>query len=78
MFLKIQHDDDSSLLEILDLRALFDPFCAGVKGRIHGGEEIQDPETYEKSSLSFPSGEALPRCWVDPAYQDLRGVGVPN
>ncbi|KMM17647.1 hypothetical protein [Synechococcus sp. GFB01] len=68
MFLKIQHDDDASLLEVLDLKQLFDPFATDVLGRIHAGEEMQDPQAVAKASLRFPSGEALPRCWVDPGY----------
>jgi hypothetical protein len=69
MFLKIRHDDDSSLVEVLDLKQLFDPFATQVQARLHGGEELQDPQPYPKADLSFPSGEALPRCWVDSHYQ---------
>jgi hypothetical protein len=69
MFLKIHHDDDTSLFEVLDIKQLFDPFSTTVNGRLHCGEEMQDPETYAKADLFFPSGEALPRCWVDPHYQ---------
>jgi hypothetical protein len=68
MFLKIRHDDDSSLVEVLDLKQLFDPFAANVQGRIHAGEEMQDPGDYPKQELRFPSGETLPRCWQDPHY----------
>ncbi|MEY3463809.1 MAG: hypothetical protein RLZZ468_1587 [Cyanobacteriota bacterium] len=68
MFLKIQHDDDASLVEILDLKQLFDPFAADVLGRVHAGEEMQDPQAVSKTQLRFPSGEDLPRCWVDPGY----------
>jgi hypothetical protein len=69
MFLKIRHDDDASLVEVLDLKALFDPFATTVQARIHGGEELQDPHHFEKARLFFPSGESLPRCWVDSNYQ---------
>lgn len=69
MFLRIRHDDDSSLVEILDLQQLFDPFANSVLGRLHAGEELQDPTALGKGDLSFPSGEPLPRCWVDPHYQ---------
>ncbi|MFM7239147.1 MAG: acetyltransferase [Cyanobium sp.] len=68
MFLKIRHDDDSSLVEVLDLRQLFDPFAPRVLGRLHAGEELQDPTALNKAELSFPSGESLPRCWLDPHY----------
>lgn len=69
MFLKIRHDDDSSLVEVLDLKQLFDPFATSLPARIHGGEELQDPQTFSKTDLFFPSGESLPRCWLDPHYQ---------
>jgi hypothetical protein len=38
-------------------------------GRFHAGEELQEPERFAKADLSFPSGEPLPRCWLDPGYQ---------
>lgn len=31
-------------------------------------EELQDPGPLHKGELFFPSGEALPRCWIDPHY----------
>jgi hypothetical protein len=69
MFLKIHHDDDASLVEVLDLKQLFDPFATSIKAQIHGGEELQDPQMFSKKDLFFPSGEELPRCWLDPHYQ---------
>jgi hypothetical protein len=68
MFLKIRHDDDSSLVEVLNLQQLFDPFATSVLGRLHAGEELQDPAPLTKAELNFPSGEPLPRCWLDPHY----------
>lgn len=67
MFLK--HQQDGSLVEVINLIELFDPFKTSVEGRLHAGEEMQDPSAFTKAHLSFPSGEALPRCWVDPNYQ---------
>jgi hypothetical protein len=67
MFLKTRQD--GSLMEVLNLQQLFDPFATAVDGRLHAGEEVQDQELYAKTDLLFPSGEALPRCWVDPAYR---------
>ena len=67
MFLK--HCDDNSLVEVLSLRQLFDPFSATVEARLHAGEELQDPAAFNKHELSFPSGEALPRCWTTPNYR---------
>lgn len=57
------------LVEVLDLQALFNPFSATVRGCLHFGEEAQDPEPFDKTRLSFPSGEALPRCWTDADYR---------
>jgi hypothetical protein len=31
---------------------------------------MQDPEKFAKSELQFPSGEPLPRCWLDAHYRD--------
>jgi len=59
---------EAPLMEVLDLRQLFDPFAAAVQGRLHAGEELQDAHHFAKSELRFPSGEPLPRCWCDPAY----------
>ena len=67
MFLRIQHDDDSSLVEVLDLPQLFDPFEPKVLGRLHAGEELQEPQDWPKAELRFPSGESLPNCWVQVA-----------
>ena len=70
MFLKVLDPDESSLVEVLDLRQLFDPFAGDVLARLHAGEELQDPGSFSKASLVFPSGEPLPRCWLDPHYAD--------
>jgi hypothetical protein len=72
MFLKLsQHgEQNGTLVEVLDFKALVDPFATAVHARIHGGEELQDPHHFEKGELSFPSGEALPRCWLDSHYRD--------
>jgi hypothetical protein len=70
MFLKLRQEDEA-LVEVLDLTQLFDPFAARVLGRFHAGEEMQEPEPFGKADLQFPSGEGLPRCWVDPDYRKL-------
>ncbi|MBY6071979.1 acetyltransferase [Marinobacter salsuginis] len=57
------------LIEVLDTQALFDPHVQEVRGSLHYGEEAQDPESFAKSELAFPSGEALPVCWTDPDYR---------
>lgn len=68
MYLKDTASGD--LVEITDLPALFDPNQDSVTGRFHAGEEMQDARPFPKAGLVFPSGEALPRCWVDVHYRD--------
>lgn len=60
------------LVEIHDIKVLFDPNEAEVTGSLHYGEEAQDPEAMHKAHLVFPSGEPLPRCWMDPDYRRKR------
>lgn len=68
MFLK--QADSGHLVEVMDLRDLFDPHRERVPGRYHAGEEVGDIESFAKAGLIFPSGERLPRCWCDPHYRD--------
>lgn len=69
----VRHAASGDLVEILELSALFDPCVTEVAGRFHAGEELQDPAPFRKAELVFPSGEPLPRCWMDPGYRgDLR------
>jgi len=63
MFLK--RKDNDNMIEIIDLETLADPALPSVMGRQHAGEEMQDEEGFEKEELEFPSGEPLPRCWID-------------
>jgi hypothetical protein len=58
------------LVEVLDLEELFDPVRTDFTGRLNYGEDLPDPQMFRKSEVSFPSGEALPRCWVDVHYRD--------
>ncbi len=66
----LKHRASEELVEILDLTSLSNPSRDSVRGRLQCGEELPDPETFSKSALCFPSGEDLPRCWVDPHYRD--------
>ncbi len=68
MFLK--HEPSGDLVEVVAIDELVDPFHKQVSGRFHAGEELQDAEMFNKMELMFPSGEGLPRCWVDPHYRD--------
>lgn len=58
-----------NLVEVMDLAVLFDPCRSSLPGRIHAGEELQEPEEFTKSALVFPSDEPLPRCWLDAGYR---------
>ena len=58
------------LVEVLSLQDLFNPNHKMIVGRFHAGEEMQDPEKFLKSDIQFPSGEALPRCWLDAHYRE--------
>ncbi|MBF0256384.1 MAG: acetyltransferase [Gammaproteobacteria bacterium] len=67
MFLK--HKTNGDLVEVLDMTALFDPSQAHLKARFHAGEEMPEADDFAKADLLFPSGEAMPRCWVDRNYK---------
>jgi hypothetical protein len=69
MYLK--HVPSGDLVEVLDLGLLFDPSKAEIRGRFHAGEELQEPADFSKSELVFPSGEQLPRCWLDLHYKEM-------
>ena len=57
------------LVEVLDTAAMIDPCIGQLQGRFHAGEEMQEATSFSKGALEFPSGEALPRCWVDADYR---------
>jgi hypothetical protein len=65
----LKHKISGSMVEVLDVAALCDPCLDTLQGRYHAGEELQDPMDFSKQELSFPSGEALPRCWIDRHYK---------
>ncbi len=65
----LRHKASGDLVEVLDLAAMVDPCQAELQGRLHAGEELQDPATFSKQDLEFPSGEPLPRCWTDADYR---------
>ncbi|MGK7907217.1 MAG: acetyltransferase [Synechococcus sp.] len=66
----LQHHSNGALVEILSMDTLFDPNQAKVMGRFHAGQEMQDAEYFTKAHLEFPSGEALPKCWLDAHYRE--------
>jgi hypothetical protein len=57
------------LVEVVDMESLYDPCRGKILAKSHAGEEMQDPEDFAKSEMVFPSGEPLPRCWLDSNYR---------
>jgi hypothetical protein len=66
----LQEKETGNLLEVIDLQALSDPSEETVVCRDQSGQEEQDSEKYGKQGLVFPSGETLPRCWIDADYRN--------
>ena len=71
----LRHSRSGDLVEVLDHQAMVDPCRPRLRGRFHAGEELQEPDLFNKRELEFPSGEPLPRCWTDPAYRS-RGLSA--
>ena len=67
MFLRDKNSGD--LVEVMDVTQLIDPNRDSLKVVSHVGEERGDPVALHKSALTFPSGESLPTCWLDPHYR---------
>jgi hypothetical protein len=65
----VKDTQSQTLIKVLNPEELFNPAHDHVQGRQQAGEEEQPPENFPKTQLQFPSGEALPQCWVDPDYQ---------
>ncbi|MEO6861322.1 MAG: acetyltransferase [Microcoleus sp.] len=65
----LQEKESGDLVEIIDIESLVSPTKNKVSGRIQAGEEEQDPANFEKAKLVFPSGEVLPRCWIEENYK---------
>lgn len=66
----LQEKQTGNLVEVLDVQALVNPAEPKVPVRVQSGQEEQDPEPYSKDAFIFPSGEELPRCWIDANYRN--------
>lgn len=64
----LKEKESGTLVEILDIEALLSPMKNEVPGQIQAGQEEQQPDSFAKETLIFPSGETLPRCWIDADY----------
>ncbi|MBD2615550.1 acetyltransferase [Nostoc linckia z4] len=65
----LQIKDSGELVKILEIEELLDPNTDVVHAREQQGEEEQEPDSFKKENLVFPSGEGLPRCWLDADYR---------
>ncbi len=64
--------ENQHVIEVLSMSDLTNPCHSTLAGRYHYGEEVQDPELFDKNQVLFLSGETLPRCWTDAHYRDER------
>ena len=58
--------ESGDLVEVLDILALIDPCRSNLPGQCRTGKEKPGQKVFKKSALSFPSGGALPRYWLEP------------
>jgi hypothetical protein len=58
--------ENGDLVEVLDISALVDPCRDEMPGRYPLGRGKQTAVVLKKTALSFPSGGALPRRWLEP------------
>lgn len=65
----LQDKQTGGLVKVLDMDALIDPLVNAVSAQDQMGQEEQEPESFAKQNLIFPSGEDLPRCWLDVNYR---------
>lgn len=65
----LQDQETGNLVKVLDIQMLLNPNEHAIEGKMQAGEEEQEAEAFSKQNLIFPSGEKLPRCWVDEDYR---------
>ncbi len=65
----LKEKETGNLVKINDLDSLISPTRNEVSGCIQAGQEEQNAEMFGKDQLIFPSGEGLPRCWMDANYK---------
>ncbi|TWX65288.1 acetyltransferase [Colwellia demingiae] len=68
MFLKNRNNGD--IVDVERLCDLTNLFHDKILGSYQVGEELQDPQEFNKVDLIFLSGEELPKCWTDPKYRE--------
>ncbi|MDZ8185322.1 MAG: acetyltransferase [Nostoc sp. ChiSLP02] len=65
----LQIKDSGELVKIVEIEELLDPNTDVVRAKDQEGQEEQQADTFKKENLVFPSGEDLPRCWLDADYR---------
>jgi hypothetical protein len=63
-------------VKIVDIQELLDPTIKTVHAQEQEGQEEQETDIYQKVELVFPSGEKLPRCWLDAHYRERASVAA--
>ena len=63
-------------MKIVDIQELLDPTIKTVHAQEQEGQEEQETDIYQKVELVFPSGEKLPRCWLDAHYRERVSVAA--
>lgn len=58
------------LVEVVEVTELINPNTNQISAQMQAGQNEEPPTPFSKSGLVFPSGEELPRCWVDAHYRD--------
>ena len=66
----LKQKSNGHMIEVANFVDLINLNINEVVGRYQEGEEVQDPDKFNKQDLVFLSGEELPRCWLDPHYRD--------
>ena len=65
----LKEKQSGELVKVDEVEQLVNPVQDSITGQIQGGQAEQLPQSFQKSGLIFPSGEALPRCWSDADYR---------
>jgi hypothetical protein len=67
MLLRLRGTDQ--WIEVRDLKTLMSPIFRRVKGRRREGDPSSQDELFDKTALTFPSGEDLPLNWRQVLYR---------
>lgn len=65
----LQDKNTGTMIEVMDIDSLISPAKDAIPAKVQEGQEEQNTESYNKANLVFPSGESLPRCWLDANYR---------